>query len=380
MIGISFSKGQPVRVYKLKYSLKEHNVTLFSVSIRWNISAGIGAALTVMTRYSGGHFFLFFPSIVFLPKGNDLSLKAFGVLMGIPLITLILWMIRNVLVAEDLTGRSGVSQSAELYVLFDSLVRTVAHKWAFGEQFPSPELLTIVILAFPLVGLLQRTSSYISLAYVTSMALIIFSRLFVDAEIPMNERILFVPFVLSMTLIIGVPGGIIVTGFGHKIFLSVLSVAIIGFGITRKTDQPQATAFESQTWQQTESIGYLESRSVEGAVVYTNAKDFLLLYGNLDTRTLPRRYDAGSREELEGSLEVFKQELEEIRKESASDESQEILFAFFDLVSWRWYLWEEAALVEELKLEKVEETGNTRIYKLPLEGIKKDEENKLNED
>lgn len=342
--------------------------TLYAVSKKMNIRASVSAALSILTRYAGGHFLIFFPALSLLPIGKNMTLRSVGTLMLAPFVALVLWIARNAVLAGNLTGRSGVLEQVDFSVLLLTLTQTVSKDWAFGEQFPAPGLLAAALLIFPLLGFLQKKTAILSLAYLTSFILIIVSRLYLDAEVPLNDRILFVPFVLALMIIIGIPGSILVGGFGKSFLTGSIGFVILGYGVFHPPEAPEPSAFESSSWEQSTGLQFLEKQVDKGATIYTNGQDFVALYSGLSVQVLPARYNAGSREELVDSLEVFRQQLEDSKTTQPY-----VVFAFFDKVTWRWYLWNEETLVKELNLELVEETSDARFYTLPKKEVSSDD-------
>ncbi|MCB0329978.1 MAG: hypothetical protein KDD70_09950 [Bdellovibrionales bacterium] len=311
--------------------------------------SSVTAGLALMTRYAGAHFFAFYPLLAVMVgqrKWRDLSLPLIA-----PAIFILLWLGRNLYVTGTMSDRTINSVSPSILTLCKEITHTVTTSLLLLPEHPLAITIGAIVIAFPLLSFSRRPLIPLALCYVTSLAFPVVSRLFIDAEIPLNARILCLPFYLGISIVLAQLLAHYQQGLPKRIFQGGGGLILV-FAMISTHPDTSTSPFESATWRDLQENIAISTLLHESTAKYSNGYDFLSLYFNCEIESLPSRYDAGSREELPDSLPSFQEQL-----------PSSALFIFTEKVHWRWYLWSEQALVNTLRLTSEYQDNEIRIYR-----------------
>ncbi|MCI5066463.1 hypothetical protein MRY87_12130 [bacterium] len=316
--------------------------------------SGVCIGLTVLTRYAGGAL------LIALPLARIFGSMKRGRFSGackifMPAFTLSLLWIVLLHYGFDKAPRSGrVVSPPNLFEQLELLIAGVTREWLFLGNSLFERLLGGLVLFLPVGTLFRRRYFVIGISYICYISVILFSKVTLDAEIPLNNRILFPALVFGI-----IPSLLIYTcHFGRRWTEgALLGAAGVVFctGIFFATPPPPPSVFETTYWSESETVEWLQEVPKPNHI-YSNAADFLSFFSKEQVASLPKRFVPSTRAPVPNSLPEFTAQL---------DSSEPVYFVFHSSFQFRWYLWQEAALVQALHLESVAETSDARIYRLP---------------
>jgi hypothetical protein len=333
---------------------------LYALTRRRDLFAGVWAAAALLTRYAGAHIFLFFALYCFVTQEQG-RLRRLLFLISLPLSALLLWLLRNWIVASELTSRRVVHHSESLLDIGRTLGEVVSRDFLFLPESILSSLVGMGVLLFLFLALWRERARTVSLFSLTSLSFVLFSKIFFDAGIPLNGRMLYSPLLFACIAVAGVLAPS-VPSFGEtrvsRILLPLIGGLLVVLSILLSSP-PMATPFEARTWESDPSFVFLHEKEKEGGCVYSNAADFLAFYGGIDARSLPRKVKSGTREHLSNSLPNFQL--------AHAERGCEGWFVFYDRVGWRWYLWKEQELQKVVPLHLEMQESGVRIYRIESE-------------
>jgi hypothetical protein len=321
------------------------------------LALAIGCALlTTFTRYIGIALAVSGMIAILLFATTSLRVKtAAALLLGLSNLTAIgLWLIRNKWLTGTFMGPRNPSpftwgQNSDLAV--KTITGWFLPTFAQNIRFLSLSLAALILLALPAL-LLQRRYASLSLARAASFIkpAVVFVGVYLafllissttTAYDPINDRLLspvYIPLIIVFSFIGLQAWFLLKRRFSNRIVHGLIAIALglvfvlaLGslFSFVRITRQ-NGLAFASRAWEESETRQYLlvHPQAAEGVVIYSNAPEVLYLSLDIPANFIPARSGinttgiSGELAELEGSWPESK-----------------ALFVWFDLASWRTYLY-----------------------------------------
>ncbi|MCI5066002.1 DUF2079 domain-containing protein [bacterium] len=356
-----FSLPHTYEVYRAALS-EPVFIALLLASLRYfvrqkNLLSGVCVGLTVLTRYAGGAL------LIALPLARVIEARERGRFHGalkicVPAFILLLLWIALLQFGFDKAPRSGrVVNTPNSFELLELLISGVTREWlSLGSSFLE-QVLGGLVLFIPVGTLFWRRYLVIGVSYICYFVVILISKVTVDAEIPLNNRIFYPALVFGI-----IPSVVVYASrfrrFGSDILFFATLGAVFLAGILFAAPPPSSSVFETTYWRSSETVEWLQ-QAPEPNHIYSNAADFLSFFSGLEVSPLPKRFVASTRAPVPNSLEEFAAQLHS---------SEPVYFVFHTSFRFRWYLWQEEALVKSLHLELVAEMRDSRIYRLPSSG------------
>ena len=330
-------------------------------------------ALAFLTRYAGGALVATGILAILLAPGVRLRRKiidaaAFASVATLPIA---IWALRNQLHGASATGR----RFAVHPIGGDAITLAVR---SIGQWFLVDDggeviawLLGVGLILCVGHWLRSATARAAAAAMPRILVLFVFAYLiflvvsisFLDAQTPLNRRILSPVFVA--TLVLGLCGvrATIRPGRGSvPAILAALLALIFTFAYARDTSQwvrdraaTGGVGFGSLAWRQSETMRRVMELPAD-ARVYSNARDAIYILTGRVTRWIPAWVDAETREPRPGYAPL----LEEIR---AALRGEDASLVWFDLVFWRWYLPTRSELYQQLPIRRVSKLQDGEIWK-----------------
>ena len=300
--------------------------------------------------------------------------KATTLFLAIACLPMILWLIRNMAAVGSATNRVLTFHPPTVEHL-KSAADTLSTWCLPAGGFPEVALLalgTVLGLCLArLVGAARRAvdarplsslSCVLSAFILSYVSLILASLTFLDAQIPLNDRILSPAYIGGLILAsclwgrLAGSGRIGRTGRGAGMVLwAVLFVlhshnAVSWFG--RLYDG--GLGYSSIAWRDSGLVRYVNA-SDDRTPIFTNAPDAIYALMGRPAYMIPRKMDPSTKT-LNGR---YLQELERMGRRLKEERGR---LVYFDQVHWRWYLPSAQELAEELGLDAVIRFSDGVVY------------------
>jgi hypothetical protein len=277
------------------------------------IISGLLMALAVLTRYAGivlvitgGLAILFFGTKPLTKKISD-SL-VFG---GLSILPLSIWLVRNLTVAGNATsrevifhpiGRVQVQQALDTMSSW-FLIQSTASGWIKLSTI----LLVFLIIAVGLIGAIRRQKEVpiivltIILFVIAYFAFLVLSISFIDANTPLDSRILSPLYYCVIILLIFAIGQIL-EFFPENIWLVRIAIAMIvvlSIGFLIKSERfnclgyRNGLGFNSVSWRQSEMLAHVATLP-QGIPIYSNAPEAIYIYTNRPSDRLPAKFQSAN--------------------------------------------------------------------------------------
>jgi hypothetical protein len=317
--------------------------------------ASLAAGLAMTTRYIGVVLLSLtvLTPLVFGVQSLKKRLRdavVASVVAGCPLV---LWLTRNLVVAQTATNRI-----VAVHAFGSDHVRALMgtlHDFALPVPTPywAKELVIAGVAILFIVGLLALfEENYIcrnahsvrvvlpvlcasfSLAYVVFLVV---SISYFDAHIPLDARILS-PVFLALT-VVGISLSWAVAKRHHSRLMCYVLASLVLLFVGTNGSQAILTAvdlhrngrgYTSRYWRSSEISAYLKEASDDGKI-YSNGADVIGFWFDSEAFTIPYRVSPGTRQVNEDYAEQLHLMCSEVRAGKA-------IVVYFDAITWRWYL------------------------------------------
>jgi len=324
-------------------------VTQLSDSVGWLVLSAVAVGMAFLTRYVGLALVITFLLwlVVFGKKNISKLILDLILFVGISCFSMALWVGYNLMGRGNGTDRNIVFHPITKAKLIYG-IEVIKH-WYFLDAFPGIVLaIFLIILAGLFFYLLKRENK----AYETStgmlqvgamfiiiyIAFLLFSISFFDAQTPLDDRILYPVYLVSVLCLIllanqyfSMTGNRRYIGIGLFIFLIILSI----FQETRRSSfirqsNLNGIGFASRVWVESDVLHWLNSSSLP-KVIYTNGPDVLSLYTDVNSQMIPALMSPNDRIPNKN----FGNELNKMVEEMEGNRG---LIVYFNTIKWRWYL------------------------------------------
>lgn len=321
----------------------------------WLFLASFLLALATVTRYVGIALFPTIALAYLLLDTRDLKrrLVEFVALCVIGLLPLLLWVIRNILIAQSATNRSfsvhffNADHAKNLIVyLYDFLLPIPISEWIKGLHIGLFAIIFylaaryIYIYSYHHKKKLPLHITALSILMIYNVIYIFFlviSISFFDAHTPMDYRILL-PFLLVMAVVIvGVFKSLSEIMSERSIWYGCLFFLFFSFTInaipaisTAINMHHNGNGYTARYWRESAALAYLSSlpKSVK---IYSNGPDIIHFLVRREAIMVPVKIFTGTRQENKNYGEQIKKVIQECEKEDS-------LIAYLYPFAWRWYL------------------------------------------
>jgi len=326
------------------------------------VAASLLIALAFLTRYLGGALVATGILACLLAPGARLQRRitnaaAFATVATLPIAV---WVLGNRLGGASATGRRFAFHPIDADAI--SVAIASVGEWLLGGQIGAVPagLLAAGLLLCILNWLAGGTARAWRAALPRTLALfvpcylllLLASISFFDAATPLNGRILSPVLVAGLVLALCAVAARIRSGQSRLHVILAAGLALIfSLGWARETSQwarERAAAggagFASLGWRRSETVRRVAELPAS-SLIYSNARDAILILTGRPTRWLPAPVDAETRLPRPG----YAAELEAMR---ADLRAREVSLVWFDRVSWRWYLPSGADLSQRLPIRR----------------------------
>lgn len=341
------------------------------------LSAALMAGFAIAARYVG--ITLLPPMLIALFFFSDRPLKNrlknIVLTMFCALLPLAVWLIRNMAAVNSPTDRTlGVHlfnmQQAEVLIntIHDFMLPMPLPGWIRG-------VFVSLFFVFLTVGLLQEKAHFkrftssncivlpvlCGLFFLTYIGFLVVSISFFEAHIPLDNRILLPALLALMITGIRLAWTFSQTserrniGYGLAVFALVIT-ALNGYrSIPEAMDvHLNGRGYTSVYWRNSEIVSYLVNMQ-DDRVIYTNGPDVVNFLAQKETFMMPKKL-----------LPVIREENREfgfqLHRMAAECRSGDILVAYLDGITWRYYLPINEELVSESEMPVLRKFNDGVIY------------------
>jgi hypothetical protein len=334
---------------------------------------GSTAAAALMTRYAALTILLPLVLTVLIQKGPSRGRLKRAVLVGsVALLPLLLWMIRNRLVAGSSTGRSLAFHfigTFELKTFVESLILLLTPYW-----LPAVLKLLLVTTAVVVVvcvlwmGRRGQTSTanhcvrFFSAVMVTSYVIFLAAyNSFANPAVDLGPRVALPVYVFGIIVVFSLVESKSATDKGRTLFWSVILSSVVLFGANVRPAaywvsyrHREGEGFTSRAWKDSETVKFVKGLPSQMAVS-SNAADACYLFTKREALRLPAKYDpTNARVNAD-----FETQMAGLRDDLINNRA---LVVYFDRVDWRWYLPARHELEETYKLPVLTRLADGVVY------------------
>ena len=340
------------------------------------LACGCTAAGAVITRYVG--------VIILLPLVLTLAIqsgplrervKRCVLVAGVALLPLIVWIIRNRLIAGSYTGRSfafhyiGV---VEARTFIDSLMLLIT-----PYTLPGPVKLLLLTIAAVLVvyslwiglrgqgGTANRYVRFLSAVTVATYVIFLAAyNSFANPPVDLGPRVALPVYVFGIILVFSL------TEWEKRrtlFWCVVLSSSVLFIANLRPAANwlsyrhREGEGFTSRAWKESETVKFLKALPSQ-TPISSNAADACYLFTNREVSRLPAKYDPTSARvnpDFDAQMEALRNDLN----------NNHTLVIYFDRLTWRWYLPSRNELEETYKLPVVSRFSDGVVFGARFETI-----------
>lgn len=302
-----------------------------------------------------------------------------GIFCSISCAPMGLWVARNLAIAGTATGRKTAFHPLNLGHL-ESLLETVS-TWLFpvsdsplGGWLSIPVLILLGFIALIAtrqgqqdkrpdgIGRLPALLGFFTMSYGLLLA---FSISFLDAQTPLDNRILSPVYVAAAFLFLCLlhillsrpktKGTRILSLFAGAV-LVLLSISQLGQSASwLERSYKHGVGYASREWNQSQLMKYV--RTLDPNVpIFSNGPDIVHLLTGRPAYMIPRRIDPGTilpNDSYGDELAAMRNELQEKKG----------VVVYFYKISWRWYLASESETREKLNLNPIVRTEDGAVYR-----------------
>ena len=332
------------------------------------IGASVSASLAITTRYAGVTVLppMILTVVLLGVKKPGRRIRDCVVLVGIAIIPLAAWLLRNEVTADSATGRtialhpvgvSDIGKIANALLVFE-LPATRNSYLKIALLLLGSGLLAAAI-ALSLKRALSRepreevnfgTQLCAAAFVITYLLFLVAYNSLMDPAVDLDTRTVLPAYVIGVILIISVIYEL--SRFARPWFwcgFLALSLVLVSLNMVRATSfaihrHQNGIGYTSREWINSETIAYLRSQS-EGRMVYSNAIDAIHFLTGREALRVPAKFDPTTRK----NNPDFERSIGEMRNELIQNRA---VLLYLDNVTWRRYLPSK----EELE----------NIYKLPV--------------
>jgi len=331
------------------------------------VVCGCLAAGAVMTRYVGVIILLPLVLTVFFQSRPLRERVKRGVLVGgVVLLPLLVWVIRNRLIAGSSTGRSFAFHFFGLVkarTFVDSLMLLIT-------PHGLPDLVKLLLLTLGAVAVVyslwmgghDRYVRFFSAVMVgTYVIFIVVYNSLAYPLVDFGPRVALPVYVFGMILFFSLVDWESAMGKRRTLFWCVILASIVLFIFNLRPAiywvsyrQREGEGLTSRAWKDSETVKFLKSLPSQ-TIIYSNAADACYLFTKREVLRLPAKYDStGGRDNADfgAQMEVLKNDLDK----------NHALIIYFDRLTWRWYLPSRNELEEKYKLPVVTRLADGVVF------------------
>jgi hypothetical protein len=201
-----------------------------------------------------------------------------------------------------------------------------------------------------------------SLLFATSYLLLLYATVsFFDANVPVDMRLMSVPFILLLIAYFSIARGLTDYSRSHVTWYAFLAAATI-LVLAKIPDAIRSAAvihdnglgFTSRDWRNSETMAFMRSFTGEG-IIYSNGSDILSFDTQLPSRYIPEKvspFTLAPNEAFEGE-----------RQQMCGDIVQRgAILVYFNHIDWRWYLPTKADLEAKCNLPIWRQFADGTVY------------------
>lgn len=342
----------------------------YHLSIRWLAFSSILIAFAFFTRYAGitvlisGFLFL-----LFFPK-SSLKQRSISCLYYISISSslILLWVGRNVVLADSATGRHFSYHPIPLEKLKQG-IQTVSSWFQIPPQNAYLLLAVILSLIFALVIIYdfekKRHSSLLELSLIyigVYISFIIFSISVFDFLTPLDQRILYPIFEPLLFVFIIVLSKIVNAVKWKRIYFTLVIGVLVHLSILQFLQQEKiissleknGVGFSSREWTHSKTLDYIKDIPVS-TTIYTNGPDPIQLYLGRKSIMIPKVIHPLTNKTNPEYVNEMKNMQEHLLDGNA-------ILVFFDNITWRWYLPTIEEVLNKIPLQKVFDSQDGDIF------------------
>ena len=325
------------------------------------LACGSTAAFALMTRYAAITILLPLVLTVLIQKRpSRVKFRHAVLVVGVTLLPLIGWVIRNRLIAGSSTGRSFAFHfigTVEVSTFVDSLMflLTPYSLTGVGKILLLTSATVVVVCALwsgfrGTSGLANRCARFFSAAMIATYVIFLaVYNSFANPAVDLGPRVALPVYVFGMILVFSLVEWDTATGKRRILFWCVVISSFVLFAANLRPAvhwmsyrHREGEGFTSRAWKDSETVRFLKTLPTE-TVIFSNAADVCYLFTKREALRLPAKYDpTRGRDNTD-----FDTQITELREKLGNDHA---LVVYFDRITWRWYLPAQSELEGSYKL------------------------------
>ncbi len=309
-------------------------------AFKYVLFAGIFAGLSLLTRYAGVGFIAGFCLWLFYhTKGGKLKLKTISLFVLPIAMCLMYWFTYAYSFKQEGIDRPFVLHLVDSKTILNG-IKTIYH-WFYPQKWGWLLFLLSLLCMVRLITFKgsnfqpseqkTKTRQLLWLSIGTYLLFLLFSISFLDAYTPLNDRML-APLYPFLLLLIGYLFRF-KTVYSASFSIGLAMLLLLGILVTAVPVWRQhflfGNGYNGQAYQNLEVL--TKSAVSKSKVTYSNAPDFLLLYGFQNPTYLPRREEANSKQ----MSARYEEEIDKMQREIINGSAQ---LLYVNQINWRPYL------------------------------------------
>ncbi|MDY0042077.1 MAG: hypothetical protein RBS57_17330 [Desulforhabdus sp.] len=352
------------------------------------VLAALMAGFAAATRYIGITVFpvSVLALLVLSHKPFRHKLGEIILFLGIACLPLVLWLIRNMLVARFATNRQlefhpfNIEHLKSLVIqMYDFVLPTSISGWT--KAFHLGIFATLLVLAIRF--LYQRADikkikssirvilpSVFVIYSVLYIAFLLLSISFFDAHTPVNDRLLLPVFFALIIVVTSVVKGFTEACHQKTVWYGYVLLLLLSVGINAVPAFQRAvaihhegTGYTAWCWKKSATLAVL-AHMPENMKIYSNGPDVIRVHTQNRANMIPQKMFPETLKENDKYQETMIQMIGECEKGNA-------LIVYFDRITWRWYLASKEEIESQCNIPLVNRMDDGIIYgRLPIMQIK----------
>lgn len=379
----SFAYSEPMSIFLSTLGLFLLCIYIESPKKIFLIISALIIAMALLTRYAA------FPCIIAGIIGISLlsrtnyykKLLDSLIYLLISTLPMAIWIVRNLYVSGDVTGRKftyhiiGLKSFKAVFAVLSEWLLNSSHSSVYIKLLASLALIISIIILIYFIynkdiiefrdinGFARISYPIIPSLYfiycVCYLLFIFFSKSFIDAYIPIDNRMLsalFAPLVIilvySMYKIYSGPSLIV------RYILCTFCILFAIFYLVQGSRwavniQKDGRGYSSLVWKKSETLNNLNG--IISKIIYSNACDAIYIISGKSCYHIPFKYDPNS-------LEINKHYFSEISSLRKKIRNHKTILVWINKISWRKYIPSKKELIKELNLKLIRKYDDGAIY------------------
>lgn len=319
----------------------EHNSSLGGL-----IFSALFVGLAFITRYVGMTLVLtgMIALVIFTDGDKKKRIASNLIFCFVSSFPMLLWMGRNLLVSNEATSRQVIFHPVSMEKIKTGI--KVLQGWLFipgNYWLLLPAVLVLLSVLYlisrkQVAGIrLNRMPEICFIFVFTYISFLLFSISFLDAQTPLDTRILFPVYVFFVLGVVVLNVRIsYMRWMQYFSYLVLMLMLLLVFAQLRVQERFIAYAtgngigFASKKWAQSDTLQWVKSLPSD-TLIYTNGPDPLRVYTGRASRMIPRHSNPNNRQKNEAIVSELNTMVSKLSEQRG-------VIIYFNEITWRWYL------------------------------------------